>query len=604
MQKIWQLSVSETDASLPSDLHPLLRSMLTRRRVQKEDVDAFLRPDWDRDLHDPFLFVRMCQAVDRLLMALDRGEHLVIHGDYDADGVTGSVVLASTLAMLARNGGEEPEFSRVLTEDFYTVIPKQLNGFCLEVFIPHRERDGYGLHARTVQVLADRGVQVLVTVDCGVANVEEIAQARFKGMDVIVVDHHQFGSVLPDAIHIHPRLPDEVYPFKELAAVGVAWKLATALTQTAREQGFTVPDGWEKWMLDLVSIATVTDIVPLIGENRALEKYGLLVLNKQRRPGFRALVQSSGWKRGHLDTEAVGFMLGPRINAAGRMEHALLAVDLLMETSPELAEEKAVRLEQINRSRQQATERLMREADQSVNTQDMSLIFAWSSSWSPALVGLAAGRYADTHGKPSVFVGQHGDQWIGSGRSIPGYDLTAAISAVGADLLDRYGGHPQACGFSVSEESKLEEFAKVLRAHATEYLQSVKLRPVLEIEAEIRLNDLNLEFVEMLGLFEPFGEGNPRPVFLTRSLSVLQVGLVGAHKNHVRCLLQDATGRRQKFIGFYASRLLDVLQPNQLVDVVYEVSTSEWNGKREIQCKLTDARSANADCEINIDSVS
>jgi single-stranded-DNA-specific exonuclease len=602
MQKHWQIidvpKNDDTNQTI-SDFHPVALRMLQRRGLTTSaEIDQFLNPDWERDVHDPFLFSQMQLAVNRIFDAIERAEHVVIHGDYDADGVTGSVVLASTLQMLAgANSKPGPSTEDHVPGDdsskFLNVLPLTDTALSLDIYIPHREREGYGLNMATVEFIAERGTHLLITVDCGIANVAEISALKDKGIDSIIVDHHQFNEKIPEAICIHPSLPGEPYPFKSLAAVGVAWKVAHALVLEAQKRGLEVPQGWEKWLLDLVSIATVTDIVPLVGENRTLEVYGLKVLNKLRRPGFRALVEVASWSKGDLDSESVGFVIGPRINAAGRMEHAFLAVDLLLENDRERSSLKAAKLESVNKTRQKATETLMKEAEHFTKTQDQySLIFAWSENWSPSLVGLAAGRYTDKYGKPAVFVGKHDGVWIGSGRSIPGYNITEALHEVGSDLLTRFGGHAQACGFSLDSDENVRAFAEVLRLHAAEKLKERELKPILQIETQINLGDLNMDFLEVLKKFEPFGESNPKPLFMSSRLTVADASLVGATQNHIRAVLQDDYGKRQKFIGFYKSDLKTILLPGNKVDVVYEISKSEWNGRTEIQCKLIDARNA------------
>lgn len=602
MQKHWQLiDVPQSDASGTDlqNLHPVAAKMLLKRGLKTaEEIECFLKPDWERDIHDPFLFTRMQNAVERIFLAIENAEHIVIHGDYDADGVTGSVVLASTLQMLADASSKLNSEPGACTQDhgpidekFLNVIPKRDTSVSMDIYIPHREREGYGLNLNTVDRIIERGANLLITVDCGIANSVEIAKLKEAGIDTIVVDHHQFSDSIPEAICIHPGLPGETYPFKNLAAVGVAWKVAHALVKEAEKRGMEIPAGFEKWLLDLVSIATVTDIVPLIGENRTLEAYGLKVLNKLRRPGFKALVEIANWSKGELNSESVGFVLGPRINAAGRMEHAFLAVDLLLEQNPERVALKAAKLEAVNKSRQKATEALMKEAEHFTKTQDQySLIFAWSENWSPSLVGLAAGRYTDKYGKPAIFVGKHDGVWIGSGRSIPGYNITEAVKEAGENLLTRFGGHAQACGFSLDSDENVKLFAEAMRGHADKILKREELRPFLQIETELKLPDLSLDFLEILNNFEPFGEANPKPLFMTSNLTVVDSSLVGASQNHVRALLQDDQGFRQKFIGFYKADLKDIFTPGNTVDVVYELGASEWNGRKEIQCKIIDAR--------------
>lgn len=617
MQKVWQVAEDQPVQTGEefAEFHPVVRRMLARRGLRTpEEMRAFLNPNWDTDIHDPFLFKQMQAAVDRIFSAMENGEHVVIHGDYDADGVTGSVVLAETIKMLVKlirpqtsdqiqNApveGIDPEktvqgleAAGPEKEKFYNVLNQERDGFDLDVYIPHREKEGYGLNTASVATIADRGANLLITVDCGIANVVEIAAARALGLDAIVVDHHQFGEILPDAILVHPKLPGEDYPFKDLAAVGVAWKLACALSAHGTRRGFSVPAGWDKWLLDLVSIATVTDIVPLRGENRVLEKYGLKVLNFKRRPGLRALIDNAGWRKGETDAETVAFVIGPRINAAGRMEHAYLAVDLLMETDPAVAVIKASALESVNKNRQKATESMMNEAKTMVGGLDgHSLIFAWSDTWSPSLVGLAAGRYADMYGKPAVFVGKFEGVWIGSGRSIPNYDITAAVRESGDGLLTRHGGHAQACGFSLDADDKVEKFAQTLREHANKSLAENELRPRLKLEAELGLRDLDQSLLRTLEMFEPFGDCNPKPIFLSRNLTVVETALVGAGQNHLKCVLKSQDGAAQKFMGFYRVDLADIMSPGSKVDVAYEVSGSEWNGRREVQCKIVDARPA------------
>ena len=602
MQKHWQIidipQDEDRDPAL-ANIHPVAARMLKRRGLKtSEEIENFLKPDWERDIHDPFLFTQMPACVERIFTAVERAEHIVVHGDYDADGVTGSVVLASTIQMLSealssRDEHDERDERSANDEKFLNVIPISDTSVSLDIYIPHREREGYGLNMQTVDRIIERGAHLLVTVDCGIANASEITKLRENGIDSIVVDHHQFGEQIPDAICIHPGIPNESYPFKNLAAVGVAWKVAHALVIEAQKREIQIPPGWEKWLLDLVSIATVTDIVPLIGENRALEVYGLKVLNKLRRPGFKALVNTANWKKGELNSESVGFVIGPRINAAGRMEHAFLAVDLLLEQNHERSALKAAKLETVNKTRQKATECLMKEAEHFTKSQDQySLIFAWSESWSPSLVGLAAGRYTDKFGKPAIFVGKHDGVWIGSGRSIPGYNITEAVREAGEKLLTRYGGHAQACGFSLESDENIRLFADAMREHAAKALPLENLKPILQIETQINLEDLTMDFLDTLNSFEPFGEANPKPLFMSVGLTVTDSSLVGAGQNHIRAQLADETGRRQKFIGFYKADLKDSFTPGQKVDIVYEISKTDWNGRSEIQCKIIDARAS------------
>lgn len=578
MTKRWRILRAEK--TLPpeafSDLHPVATTLFAHRGITElAGAEAFMNPDWETGIHDPFLFSRMDDAVTRVFLAIGHGERITIHGDYDADGVTGSTVVITTLREICAKLGKDPALI-----DFY---------------IPHRDKEGYGLHRGTVELLKERGTSLIITVDCGIACVDEVALAKTAGIDTIVLDHHQFGESLPDGLLIHPRLPGEPYPFEHLAAVGVSWKFSCAILSEARTRGLDIPDGWEKWLLDLVSIATVTDMVPLVGENRVLLTYGLKVLNKTRRPGLKMLVDASGRTMGELNSEAIGFSLGPRINAAGRMDHAVLALRLMLAETEEDATALAAELERRNRERQKAVEGMMAHAERMAEEQsDASALVLFSDAWSPALVGLVAGKFMERTGKPCLGIGKHGDVWIGSGRSPSAYDITDAMRRVGEGLLTRVGGHPQACGFSFTQDGHAALLAKKLQEDAAERLTADDLVPELLIDADLELDDVDWRLVDTVGRFEPYGIGNTRPLFVSRGLEVADVGLVGSQGNHVRCTLRAPSGRAQRFIGFKFGPRLDELAVGNRVDVVYDVGVNEWNGRRDIQCRLIDCRASNA----------
>lgn len=540
-----------------------------------EEADRFIAPDWDRDVHNPFQFRQVVPAIERIFRAMEAGERMTIHGDYDADGVTGSALLISTLVEIERH-------------------MRNAGPSLIDYYIPHRDKEGYGLRRETVSLLAERGTRLIITVDCGIACVDEIAFAKTQGMDTIVVDHHAFGTMLPDGFLIHPGLPEETYPFTSLAAVGVAFKFACALLSTARDRAIPIVHGWEKWLLDLVAIATVTDMVPLIGENRVLQTYGLRVLNKTRRIGLRALMESSGLVPGSLDTVSVGFTLGPRINAAGRMDHASLALRLLLSESEDDARQLARELEGRNRERQEVMRRMMTDAERMLHErygqEFPPLLYLFHPDWSPALVGLVAGRFLDRYGRPSVIVGRHGDTWIGSGRSTDTYNITDAVRTAGEGILTRSGGHKQACGFSLVEDGQLGIFGQRLMAHAGEKMTAADREPRLTIDAEIGLDTVDWEFIQNMKRLEPFGEGNQRPLFLTRGCRIAAADTVGAANNHLRLVLIGGGGRRIKAIGFRLGERLPDVPIGGTMDFVYHVDVNEWNGRKEIQCKIVDLR--------------
>jgi len=564
-------------------LHTVACKLLANRGITQPDAMAgFFGQDWERDVHDSFLFTQMVAAVERIFKALEAGEKITVHGDYDADGVTGSAVLISTLReiekLLRAKKGEQVETPGISNIDSY---------------IPHRDKEGYGLHPVTVDYLKELGTSLLITVDCGIASVDEVAKARSLGMDAIIVDHHQFGAELPDAILIHPKIPGETYPFKDLAAVGVAWKVACALSVESRKRGLDLPEGFEKWLLDFVAIATVTDMVPLLGENRVLEVYGLKVLNKTRRPGMQALIRAAGQKLGDLDTSSIAFGLGPRINAAGRMNHASLALKLMLAETDEEADDLAGKLEEQNRDRQKAMTHMMEEAElQFQAASDWSVLAFWSENWSPALVGLIAGKFLDRTGKPTIAIGKHGDRWVGSGRSQSPFDITESMRRAGEGLLTHVGGHMQACGFSFSHSTDVKLLIDKLMEQSTTDLAGVELVPTVSIEAELKLGEIDWKLVETLAKFEPMGEGNRRPVFMARDLKVVNCDLVGQNQNHLRCLLRDAAGKSLRFIGFNFGKRAEEFGIGSSIDAAFEVDVNEWNGRRDIQCKLVDVRPA------------
>ncbi len=566
---VWQVSgpLIEARRIFPS-LPPVLADYLWRRGLRdQESLARYLAPDYGRDLFDPFLFSQMNQAVRRIFEALANGEHLTIYSDYDADGLTGGALLFEALREL-----------KFLTD----------SEAILDFYIPHREREGYGLQEGAIRILLERGTSLILTVDCGIASTTAIAEAKNQGIDTIVVDHHEFPLVLPEAILIHPRLSGETYPFPYLAAAGVAWKLACALYKRGREQGLAIPAGKEKWFLDLVAIATVTDVVPLAGENRVLEHFGLKVLGQTRRLGLQKLIEVAGIKSDRLDTFAVGFQIGPRLNAAGRMDHAEAAFRLLISQDEGEAGILALKLQEQNQARQRESNRIWEEARiQLLAKTETKLAVVMGQGWPAGLVGLVAGKLVSEFGRPALVMGQDGERVIGSGRSVPGFNLIETLVET-KDCLDKFGGHPQACGFTICGQEKLAAFMTKIQTVAELRLNSIKLERKLEIEGELRLADLDENFVELVEKLAPFGEGNPAPRFLTRELTLNQIDRLGETGRHLRFRAVDQSGISQKFMGFGWGERAQIFAPGQRIDLVYEVGQNIWNGSKEVQCKLID----------------
>ncbi|MBI4256672.1 single-stranded-DNA-specific exonuclease RecJ [Candidatus Uhrbacteria bacterium] len=548
----------------------ILQLLWNRGLRTQEDMDIFLGPDWSRDTYTPELFMNMKQAVSRVFQALEKKEVITIHGDYDADGICGTAVLVTTLR----------ELCRTLSFDERKVTS----------YIPHREKEGYGVSIETIEHLhAHEQTKLMITVDCGISNKPAIDRGQKLGIDTIVCDHHTMPAELPtSAILIHPLVPGETFPNKQLCGTGVAFKLASALIHEARLRGAEFPEGHEKWLLDLVAIATVTDVMPLAGENRVLEKYGLLVLNKTRRRGIQKLLDVAGSTLGQLDTVSIGFQIGPRLNAAGRMTHANEALNLLIEEDDLGATTLALRLHELNIERQKASQLMYEQAKRQVGEAvGESLIVAYQDGWGAGLVGLVAGKLVNEYGRPVLVVGKDGEKFVGSGRSIEGFDVTKALHHA-SEYLDKFGGHPQACGFSVTGEERFHKAIAMMKAYASAELKPENLEPRLQIDAEILLGDIGWELFDTLQAFQPFGTGNPLPVFVSRGVRVASCSAVGKEGGHLKLRLQSQTGKLVEGIGFGFGDWAEKLSLGQSVDVVYEIQVNEWNGNRQLQIRIVD----------------
>lgn len=556
------------------EIDPLLLQLLYGRGLVTQDaIDAFLEPDYSRDLHDPFLFVDMKKAVERLSGAITDKENIVVYGDYDADGVTASAVVVETLRAL----GAQPD-----------------------VYIPFRGTEGYGLNVPAVEELHKDGVKVIVTVDCGTTNVREIERANELGMDVILTDHHDEPPVLPVPYAlINPELRRERYPFRHLSGAGVAFKLAHALmlhTDYGKTLGVKpLPDGWEKWLLDLVAISTVTDMVTLLEENRVFVRFGLGVMKKGRRPGLRALFADMRVPIEDADEESLGFQIGPRLNAAGRMNHASTSFNLLVATDPSEAERLAKELSTANVERQRATENVFQQALKQVGDAPKEhLLYAIGESWPAGVVGLVASKLCERFNRPAIVITKSQQAYVGSGRSIDAFDITSALKKIGT-LLDRYGGHPQACGFTVKQGTTPSEVGVALQKVAWPLLKDADLTSEVLLDSEVVLDDINWKLVEDVERLAPFGMHAERPRFLARGLRVIAVDTVGKDGKHLRLHVSHATSEVRKTIGFRFGAWVDKLEPGGNVDLVFEVGVNEWNNNREIELKIVDLDHARDD---------
>ncbi len=548
-------------------LHPITVQVLYNRGItDPASVTAFF--NGESSAANPFDLAGMTDAVTRLRRALRENEAIAIYGDFDADGVTATALLVQALRAL---GGD------------------------VRPYIPHRVDEGYGLHEEALTKLGRDGVRVIITVDCGVRSLKEIAHANQLGLDVIVTDHHSVGAELPQAVAvIDPKRPDNDYPFDELAGVGVAFKLAQAMLRSHRQAPVSAHETRleENDLLDLVALGTVADLVPLIGENRTLVRQGLERLNRMERPGIEALCRRCRLKVGQVDATAIGFALGPRLNAAGRVGHAKTAYQLLETRYPAEAEHLAEALDLLNRQRRQLTLDTQERARQLAlsTAKEAPLLFAAAPDFQAGIVGLVASRLVDEFYCPAIVVEIGAESSRGSARSIPEFHVTHALDQC-ADILVRYGGHAAAGGFTVANEN-LDKLANRLRELAAEQLAGVELVPALNVDVETDLSQMSWELQQELTQLEPCGYANPHPLFLSRNVRVYSQRSVGADGRHLKLALSDgqtvwdAIAFRQ---GEWSGKLSD------RVDIIYHLEINEWRDQRRLQLNVKDIRPAGLD---------
>jgi single-stranded-DNA-specific exonuclease len=569
-RKHWEVQ-PEPDASVFKELHsipkPIVRALFHRGISGVEAARMFFQTG-AVPLADPFLLTGMSAAVARILRAVRAGEPMAVYGDYDTDGVTATAMLV----------------------DFLESI-----GAAVTAYIPSRFDEGYGLNCPALEGLAGQGVRLVLTVDCGARSVPEAEFAGRNNIDLIITDHHAPGSDEPAAFaFLDPKRKDCVYPEKNLSGVGVAFRLVQALAQRMGEREGLRPDLY----LDLVAIGTVADMVPLLGENRTLVQGGLKMLNDPDpaclRPGVDQLMQVAGLARGKVTAQGIGFILGPRLNASGRLDTAGTALDLLLARNPQQARETARRLEAQNRERQTLTRSTVLEA-RNLATQNRDwdphsppfFIMVEKEGFNPGVIGLAASRLMDDFFRPVAVVAVEGDRARGSIRSVPGFHITNALESC-RDLLDRFGGHAAAAGFTV-RKNLLPDLRERLAALAEDALARGPGLPVLRVDSEVRLADLSWDLYHWIARLEPCGQGNPAPVFLSRNLQVRSKRCVGKEDAHLKLNLSDG---RLTFdaIAFGFGHMESTL--SETVDVAFSLEENDYYGK-QLQLRVVDIRGEN-----------
>ena len=542
-------------------LPPLCAAVLCARGVDTAPAaSAFLAHGPDL-LHDPFLLQDMEKAVERISRAIREQETIAVYGDYDVDGITATCLLTQVLQTL---GGQ------------------------VVSYIPDRTEEGYGLNNHAIDALAGQGVSLIVTVDCGITAAREVEYARALGVDVVITDHHQCKETLPQAVAVvDPRRPDCAYPFPDLAGVGVALKLALALTSPAQRPQVLLDYG------ELAAIGTVADVMLLQGENRALVHLGLERLADCSRPGLQALLREAGCPRGQVPTTVtIGYGLAPRINAAGRMEQAGTALELLLTQDPQRGAELAQELCQLNRLRQAIELEIFQHCDQLLtHTPALSapVIVLAGEGWHQGVIGIVASRLAEKYACPAFMISLDGDKGKGSCRSFGGFNLFGALERC-APLLDSYGGHELAAGFSIHRDN-IPAFRSALCQLVGEFAGHQPMESSLDVDCEIpHCSLLSTQDVESLSLLEPFGSGNPKPVFLLRSVCVLSHTDVGGGRHLKLKLRRD--GVAMDAIFFSANTAACGIENGQRLDIAFTLQINHFRGNRTVQLQLCDLRPA------------
>ncbi len=550
----------------------LIKALLAERGVKKaEDAETFLNPSYDLHTHDPFLMLGMEESVERVLKAIEEDEKIAIYSDFDADGIPGGVLL----------------------HDFF----KKIGYKNFTNYIPHRNTEGYGFHAEAVDGLAAGGVTLIVTVDVGITDAATVEHARELGVDCIITDHHEPNHVLPKAVAVlNPKQEECEYPFRELCGTGVAYKLVQALLIRAHKTNIAwttdIPEGWEKWLLDLVAIATVADMVPLVGENRVLAKWGLTVLRKSRRPGIRALCKRLGMKQHLITEDDIGFMIAPRINAASRMDDPEDAFNLLATESEEKAIEHVRHLEKLNNSRKGIVAGIVRELKKKFAALPKSelgdVLVTGKPEWSPALLGLAAGSIADEFNRPVCLWGREGTGVLkGSCRSNGTVNIVEMLEAAGDKLLG-FGGHEAAGGFSVSHE-EVHTLPKTLEEAYKKSKNGKEANGKGKSSAILPLSSACHRVHREVSLLAPFGIGNKKPIFEFKNVTIDSTKEFGKEKNHIEVMVSSDETAKVRAFTFFAGKnsFTTKIEEGKTVNLLATIGESSWNGRR-IELRIID----------------
>ncbi|MEM8529291.1 MAG: single-stranded-DNA-specific exonuclease RecJ [Chloroflexota bacterium] len=547
-----------------SQYTPIVATLLYQRGLHDpKEVESFLTSDYRGGLHDPFLMKDMQSASDRIITAINEQEPIAVYGDFDADGVTAVTLLVQVISAM---GGD------------------------IRPYIPHRVREGYGLNTEAIDRLNTEGVRLLITVDCGISNIDEIAYANTVDLDIIVTDHHTPPEELPQAYAIiNPKQSGCEYPYKQLVGVGIAFKLVQALVRRGAKMALRGRD-----LLDVVALGTVTDMGPLNGENRVLVKAGLESVNATERPGIRALLDDAGLVQGKIRASDISFMIGPRLNAAGRIDDAVLSYQLLLADDLEAARTLAKRLSEANRQRQGMTREIQEHAHTKIQELEKNknrIIVLDDEQYQAGIVGLVASKLVDEFARPVLLIERGTETSRGSARSVPGFNMIEALTSCG-EMFVRYGGHSAAAGFTIATD-RLPELESYLLDYAETHLSDELLLATLDVDSETPLEILTWDLLDQLQLLEPFGQANAQPILMSRRVYVASAQAKGFQEQHLKLRITNGEGGPSyDAIAFRLGHLAHYFQQHPWIDIAYVLEANEWNGNRRLQLNIKDLRRA------------
>lgn len=515
-------------------------------------------------MYDPFLLRDMDKAVERIITAINKDENVVIFGDYDVDGITSTAVVYKILQKLK------------VKVDYY---------------IPHRINEGYGMNKKAIDFLANKKTNLIITVDNGISNKEEVIYAKKKGIDIIITDHHELPKILPNAVAvINPKRKDQKYPFKDLAGVGVAYKLVLALIQeiNRRKEKEVISEGHLKWYLDLVALGTISDIVPLNDENRIISHFGLVVLSKTRNLGLKILEKVAGIDLKNSDPFMVGFQIAPRLNAAGRMEHAATALELLISNDEGEAGVLAMKLDKLNRERQDVVSANIEVLKKDFTKKEIeNIILLKNEKWTSGIIGLIAGRVSEMYSRPVFCMAVEKETIKGSVRSSVAFNVIETLN-IFEKIFINYGGHKGAGGFSL-KVGDYDVFQAQVSQYAKNKIKEDDLTQQLKIEKEIIFSEITQSVFEEIKKFEPFGNANEEPLFLTKKVLVKEAKKVGKENTHTKLKLTQGDITFSAIL-FNHGEMGDQLYYGKDLDIVYKIVENEWNGRKSLELKIEDLK--------------